>query len=152
MADVTLKVNGKDMVVASPSATLQFVLRDDLGLTGTKFGCGRAQCGCCTVLLNGQPVRSCVTPVSAAVGKEVTTIEGIAPEGTVHALQQAWIDAQAPQCGYCQSGQIMEAVALLQQTPRPSEDEIRKALEGHLCRCGTYNRIVAAVQLASQRI
>ncbi len=150
MADVMLKVNGKEMTVPSSTAMLQFALRDDLGLTGTKFGCGQAQCGCCTVLLDGQPVRSCVTPVAAAVGKVITTIEGIAPPGGLHPLQRAWVEVQAPQCGYCQSGQIMEAYALLQRTPKPSEDQIRQALEGHLCRCGTYNRIVAAVKRASE--
>ena len=151
MADVTFKVNGKEMTVSSPGATLQFALRDDLGLTGTKFGCGRAQCGCCTVLLDGQAIRSCVTPLSSVAGREVTTIEGIAPEGATHPLQDAWVEVQAPQCGYCQSGQIMEAVALLRQTPKPSDDQIREALDGHLCRCGTYNRIFAAVKLASER-
>src|SRR5262249_2199514 len=106
-----------------------------------------------TVLLDGQPVRSCVTPVTSAVGKEITTIEGLAPSpDTLHPLQQAWIDVQAPQCGYCQPGQIMEAAALLQTNPAPSEDQIRQALAGHICRCGTYNRIVQAVQLAASRM
>jgi isoquinoline 1-oxidoreductase alpha subunit len=152
MVQVTLKVNGQERTFDSSNATLQFALRDDLALTGTKFGCGAAQCGCCTVLLDGQPVRSCVTPLSTAAGREVTTIEGIAPPNGLHPLQQAWIDAQAPQCGYCQSGQIMEAYALLQRTPKPTEQQIRQALDGHLCRCGTYNRILAAVQLAAQRM
>ena len=154
MATITLKVNGQERTVPADLAyPLQFALRDDLGLTGTKFGCGMAQCGCCTVLLDGQPVRSCVTPVTSAVGKEITTIEGLAPSpDTLHPLQQAWIDVQAPQCGYCQSGQIMEAAALLQANPAPSEDQIRQALAGHICRCGTYNRIVQAVQLAASRM
>jgi isoquinoline 1-oxidoreductase alpha subunit len=154
MATITLKVNGQERTVPADLADpLQFALRDDLGLTGTKFGCGMAQCGCCTVLLDGQPVRSCVTPVTSAVGKEITTIEGLAPSpDTLHPLQQAWIDVQAPQCGYCQSGQIMEAAALLQANPAPSEDQIRQALAGHICRCGTYNRIVQAVQLAAGRM
>jgi isoquinoline 1-oxidoreductase alpha subunit len=154
MATITLKVNGQARSVPADLAyPLQFALRDDLGLTGTKFGCGMAQCGCCTVLLDGQPVRSCVTPVTSAVGKEITTIEGLAPSpDTLHPLQQAWIDVQAPQCGYCQSGQIMEAAALLQANPAPSEDQIRQALAGHICRCGTYNRIVQAVQLAASRM
>ena len=150
---IALTVNGKQYTVpAGPGITLQFALRDDVGLTGTKFGCGAAQCGCCTVLLDGQPVRSCVTPASAAAGREVMTIEGLGTSEQPHPLQQAWIEAQAPQCGYCQSGQLMEAAALLKRNPRPSEQEIREALEGHLCRCGTYNRIVQAVQIASQRM
>jgi len=153
VAGATLKVNGKDYSLPVVNGvTLQFALRDDLGLTGTKFGCGLAQCGCCTVLLDGQPVRSCITQLTDAIGKEVTTIEGIAKGDVLHPLQQAWIDTQVPQCGYCQSGQIMESFALLQQTPNPSEAEIRQALHGHICRCGTYNRIVKAVQLASSRM
>ena len=123
-----------------------------MGLTGTKFGCGMAQCGCCTVLLDGEPIRSCVTPVIAAIGRNVQTIEGLGTPDQPHALQQAWVDAQAPQCGYCQPGQLMEAAALLRRNPSPSEQEIRDALEGHLCRCGTYNRIVQAVQLAAERM
>ena len=153
MASVQLRVNGQDCTVQADGDTmLQFALRDDLDLTGTKFGCGAAQCGCCTVHLDGQPVRSCVTPVAAAVGKEITTIEGLASPDALHPLQQAWIDAQAPQCGYCQSGQIMEAAALLKANPAPSEQQIREALAGHICRCGTYNRIVQAVQLAASRM
>ena len=159
MATVTLRVNGQDRLVpADGNGMLQFALRDDLGLTGTKFGCGQAQCGCCTVLMDGRPVRSCVTSVTAAVGKDITTIEGLSSLGSqgspggLHPLQQAWIDVQVPQCGYCQSGQLMEAAALLQTNPSPSEDEIRQALNGHICRCGTYNRIVQAVQLAAARM
>jgi isoquinoline 1-oxidoreductase alpha subunit len=153
MASVQLRVNGQDRTVQADGNTmLQFALRDDLDLTGTKFGCGAAQCGCCTVHLDRQPVRSCVTPVAAAVGKEITTIEGLASPDALHPLQQAWIDAQAPQCGYCQSGQIMEAAALLKANPAPSEQQIREALAGHICRCGTYNRIVQAVQLAASRM
>jgi isoquinoline 1-oxidoreductase subunit alpha len=153
MASVQLRVNGQDRTVqAEGNTVLQFALRDDLDLTGTKFGCGAAECGCCTVHLDGQPVRSCVTPVAAAVGKEITTIEGLAPPDALHPLQQAWIDVQAPQCGYCQSGQIMEAAALLKANPAPSEQQIREALAGHICRCGTYNRIVQAVQLAASRM
>jgi len=128
-----------------------YVLRDDLGLTGTKFGCGAAQCGACTVHLDGVPVRSCITPVSAATGAKITTVEGLAVGGTLSPLQQAWIDEQAPQCGYCQSGQLMEATALLAANPHSSEAEIREAMNGHLCRCGTYNRIVKAIQLAATR-
>ena len=150
---ITLRVNGQPYTVpAGPGITLQFALRDDLGLTGTKFGCGMAQCGCCTVLLDGAPVRSCITPASAAIGRDVQTIEGLGTPDKPHPLQQAWIDMQVPQCGYCQPGQIIEAAALLQRNPHPSEQEIRDALEGHLCRCGTYNRIVQAVQLAAQRM
>ena len=152
MVDITMKVNGQERTFQSSSATLQFALRDELGLTGTKFGCGAAQCGCCTVLLDGQAVRSCVTPASAAIGRNVQTIEGLGTPDAPHPLQQAWIDAQAPQCGYCQPGQLMEAAALLQRNPSPSEQEIKDALEGHLCRCGTYNRIVQAVQLAAERM
>jgi aerobic-type carbon monoxide dehydrogenase small subunit (CoxS/CutS family) len=153
MDSITLKVNGKDYTVpAAPGITLQFALRDDMGLTGTKFGCGMAQCGCCTVLLDGEPIRSCVTPASAAIGRTVQTIEGLGTPDAPHPLQQAWIDAQAPQCGYCQPGQLMEASALLQRNPKPSEQEIKDALNGHLCRCGTYSRIIQAVQLAAQRM
>jgi aerobic-type carbon monoxide dehydrogenase small subunit (CoxS/CutS family) len=153
MTAFTLRVNGQDLSVATDgNATLQFALRDDLGLTGTKFGCGVGQCGCCTVLVDGRPMRSCVTPVSSVVGKEITTIEGLGTADSLHPLQQAWIDAQAPQCGYCQPGQIMEAAALLRSNPAPSEQDIRQALAGHLCRCGTYNRIVQAVQLAAGRM
>jgi aerobic-type carbon monoxide dehydrogenase small subunit (CoxS/CutS family) len=153
MPTVTLRINGQDLSVpANSNATLQFALRDDLGLTGTKFGCGVGQCGCCTVLLDGQPTRSCMTQVASVVGKSIMTIEGLGTPDNLHPLQQAWIDAQAPQCGYCQPGQIMEAAALLQQNTAPSEQAIRQALSGHLCRCGTYNRIVQAVQIAAGRM
>jgi isoquinoline 1-oxidoreductase alpha subunit len=153
MTTLTLRVNGQDMVLPeNGNATLQFALRDDLGLTGTKFGCGAGQCGCCTVLVDGQAVMSCQTAVTSVVGKNITTIEGLGTPDNLHPLQQAWIDAQAPQCGYCQSGQIVEASALLQRNPSPSEADIRQALNGHLCRCGTYNRIVQAVQLAATRM
>jgi isoquinoline 1-oxidoreductase alpha subunit len=149
----TLRVNGQDLVLPDDAnSTLQFALRDDLGLTGTKFGCGMGQCGACTVLIDGQPARSCRTQVSEAIGKNITTIEGLAGPAGLHPLQQAWIDAQAPQCGYCQPGQIMEAAGLLARNAAPSEQEIRQALAGHLCRCGTYNRIVQAVQLAAGRM
>jgi isoquinoline 1-oxidoreductase alpha subunit len=152
MASTTLKVNGTDYAVdVDGNVSLQFVLRDYIGLTGTKFGCGMSQCGACTVHLDGAPVRSCVTPVSAAVGKEVTTIEGLAQNGQLHPVQQAWIEMQVPQCGYCQSGQIMEAVAFLKTTPNPTEGQIKDAMKGHLCRCGTYSRIVQAVQLAAKK-
>jgi isoquinoline 1-oxidoreductase alpha subunit len=143
----TLNVNGKEYTIPNGgNAILLYVLRDDLGLTGTKFGCGMAQCGACTVHLNGAPVRACVTPVSQAIGAQITTVEGLAAGGKLHPLQQAWIDQQVPQCGYCQSGQLMEAAAFLAKNPKPSEQEIRTAMDGHLCRCGTYNRIVKAIQ------
>lgn len=147
----TLNVNGKDYPLPADSNTLLlYVLRDDLGLTGTKFGCGMAQCGACTVHLDGEPVRACIMPVAAAIGAKVTTIEGLAAGGRLARLQQAWIDEQVPQCGYCQSGQLMEAAALLEANPNPSETEIRQAMNGHLCRCGTYNRIVKAIQAAAR--
>lgn len=153
MASAKIVVNGKDYTVpVVEGVTLQFALRDDLGLTGTKFGCGMAECGCCTVLIDGAPVRSCITMVTDVIGKEITTIEGLAKGGVLHPLQQAWIELQVPQCGYCQSGQLMEAAALLSRNPRPSEQEIRQAMQGHICRCGTYNRIVKAIQLAASRM
>ncbi len=150
MANTRLNINGKDYdAPVDGNAILLYVLRDDLGLTGTKFGCGLAQCGACTVHLDGAPVRSCITPVSAAAGTQITTVEGLAVGGKLSPLQQAWIDEQVPQCGYCQSGQLMEATALLKANPHPSEGEIREAMNGHLCRCGTYNRIVKAIQSAA---
>jgi isoquinoline 1-oxidoreductase alpha subunit len=149
----TLNVNGKDYPLPADGNTLLlYVLRDDLGLTGTKFGCGMAQCGACTVHLDGKPVRACITPVAQAMGTRVMTIEGLAADGRLTPLQQAWIDEQVPQCGYCQSGQLMEAAALLKANPNPSEAEIREALKGHLCRCGTYNRIVKAIQTAAGKL
>lgn len=153
MASVTISVNGKSYdVPADGNISLQMALRNIIGLTGTKFGCGMSQCGACTVHVDGSPVRSCVTPVTSVVGKEITTIEGLAQDGKLHPVQQAWIDVQVPQCGYCQSGQIMEAVALLKDNPKPSEDEIRQAMNGHICRCGTYSRIITAIQLASSKM
>ncbi|MBV8085146.1 MAG: (2Fe-2S)-binding protein [Chloroflexi bacterium] len=147
---VTLNINGKDVSVnADPSDTLQLVLRDDLGMTGTKFGCGLGQCGACSVILDGKAVRSCQTRVQDAVGKKVMTIEGLAVNGTLHPVQQAWLDMQVPQCGYCQSGQIMEAVAFLSANPKPTEADVRQAMAGHLCRCGTYNHITAAILKAA---
>jgi isoquinoline 1-oxidoreductase subunit alpha len=143
----TLNINGKEYTLPEGgNAILLYALRDDLGLTGTKFGCGMAQCGACTVHLDGAAVRACVTPVTQAIGAKITTIEGLAAGGKLHPLQQAWIDQQAPQCGYCQSGQLMEAAAFLAKNPKPNELEIRTAMDGHLCRCGTYNRIVKAIQ------
>ena len=147
---VTLKINGTDHEVDVDQRTpLLWVIREQCGLTGTKFGCGISQCGACTVLLNGKPVRSCMVPVSAAANLEITTIEGIALHNEkLHVVQQAWIDEQTPQCGYCQSGQIMSAVALLNTNPSPSDEEIDRAMMGNICRCGTYPRIKSAIKHA----
>ena len=143
----TLNVNGKDVSVeAAPDTPLLWVLRDELGMTGTKYGCGIAQCGACTVHLNGQPQRSCQTPVGALAGVKITTIEGL---GGAHPVQAAWIKHDVPQCGYCQSGQIMSAVALLAKTPKPTDADIDQAMSGNLCRCGTYQRIRAAIKDAA---
>ncbi len=148
----TLNINGTDQTVDIDENTpLLWALRSDLGMTGTKFGCGLSQCGACTVHLDGVAARSCVTPISAAAGKQITTIEGLAQGGTLSNLQQAWIEVQAPQCGYCQSGQLMAASALLAANPNPSDDEIVEAMQGNLCRCGTYNRIFQAIKLAASR-
>ena len=147
---VTLNINGKDVSVnADPGDTLQLVLRDDLGMTGTKFGCGVGQCGACSVILDGKAVRSCQTKISDAVGHKVMTIEGLAQGDKLHTVQQAWVDMQVPQCGYCQSGQIMEAVAFLAVNPKPTEAQVRDAMSGHLCRCGTYDHITAAILKAA---
>ncbi len=145
-----LIVNGKNREVkADPSTPLLWVLREDLELTGTKFGCGMALCGACTVHLDGQPIRSCSTPISAAVGKKVTTIEAIGATATGKKVQQAWQKIDVPQCGYCQSGQIMAAVALLQAKPKPTDADIDAAMSGNICRCGTYPRIRAAIHQAA---
>jgi isoquinoline 1-oxidoreductase alpha subunit len=145
-----LTVNGSEHEVSAPAdMPLLWVLRDLLGLTGTKYGCGMARCGACTVHLDGQPRRSCVLPVAAAAGKSVTTIEGICAAGT-HPVQRAWIEIDVVQCGYCQPGQIMAAAGLLRATPRPSDAEIDAALSGNICRCGTYQRIRAAVHRAAE--
>ncbi|MFT7131181.1 MAG: isoquinoline 1-oxidoreductase alpha subunit [Gammaproteobacteria bacterium] len=144
---ITLKVNGKEHTVDVAADTpLLWVIRETLALTGTKFGCGIAQCGACTVHLNGQPIRSCVTPVAAAEGAAITTIEGLGSEESLHPVQEAWIAEQVPQCGYCQSGQIMSAVALLNKSPNPSDLEIDAAMSGNVCRCGMYGRIKRAIQ------
>ncbi|MCR9015403.1 (2Fe-2S)-binding protein [Aquiflexum gelatinilyticum] len=147
----SLTINGKEYKVDAPEGIpLLWVIREQCGLTGTKFGCGIAQCGACTVHLDGQPVRSCVTPAISAEGKNITTIEGIAPEkNTLHIVQEAWIEEQTPQCGYCQSGQIMSAVALLNENPSPSDEEIDAAMSGNICRCGMYGRIKSAIHRAS---
>ncbi len=142
-----LKINGKKQKVdVDPSKGLLYVLRDDLFLTGSKYGCGEGQCGACTVLLNGVPVRSCITPVSSAAGKEVTTIEGLEKEGQLHAVQEAFLAENAFQCGYCTSGMILAAVGLLEKNPNPSRREIVRSMQGNICRCGTYPRIIAAIE------
>ena len=138
-------------VDADPQTPLLWVIRDHVGLTGTKFSCGIGQCGACTVHLDGKPIRSCGTPVSAAVGKQVTTIEGLAPEAS-HPLQKAWIAEQVPQCGYCQSGQIMQAAALLARNKKPTREQIVTHMNGNICRCGTYPRIVRAIERAAKEV
>ena len=135
-----------------PNSLLLWILRDELELTGSKYGCGEGHCGACTVLIDGAPVRSCITRVSKVEGKEITTIEGLAQNGRLHPLQEAFIQADAMQCGYCTPGMILSGVGLLKKTPHPSEPDIRRALEGNLCRCGTYPRIVAAMQIAEKAI
>ena len=143
---ISLRVNGATHVVdVEPSTPLLYVLRNDLNLRGPHFGCGLAQCGACTVIVDGVAMRSCVTPASAATG-EITTLEGLSKNGKLHPLQQAWIDEQVPQCGYCQNGQIMTAKALLDKNPHPTDAEIRDGMEGILCRCMTYYRIQAAIK------
>jgi isoquinoline 1-oxidoreductase alpha subunit len=145
-----LRVNGVERELeADPEMPLLWALRDLLGLTGTKYGCGQALCGACTVHLDGQVVRACVTPVRRAEGREVTTIEGLSPAGD-HPLQRAWVDLGVPQCGFCQAGQIMTAAALLREHPHPSDEQIDRSLAGNLCRCGTYVRIRSAVKQAAQ--
>lgn len=146
---INLKVNGKEHALdLSPDVPLLWALREALGLTGTKFGCGMAQCGACTVHLNGQAVRSCVTPLGRAAGQEVVTIEGLSAAGD-HPLQQAWVAEDVPQCGYCQSGQIMSAAVLLRECPNPTDSDIDAAMAGNICRCGTYQRIRKAIHRAA---
>ncbi len=152
MANLSLRVNGRDHSVdIPPDMPLLWALRDVLGLTGTKFGCGMALCGACTVHLEGQPVRSCVTPVSAVKGREITTIEGLASRAGDF-LQKAWIAEEVPQCGYCQSGQLMAAAALLATKPRPTDADIDRAMSGIICRCGTYDRVRRAIHRAVQEV
>lgn len=139
-------------VTASEDTPLLWALRDHLGMTGTKFGCGMALCGACTVHIDGQPVRACVTPLSAVAGKKIVTIEGVDQTPTGKAVQEAWLALNVPQCGYCQTGQIMSAAALLAATPNPSDEEIDTAMSGNLCRCGTYTRIRAAIHLAASQL
>ena len=150
---ITLTVNGKShSVSAEPETALLYVLRNDLKLKGARFGCGLGQCGACTVLVDGKPVQSCDFPLSAAVGKVIITIEGLAPDGELHPLQAAFIAEQAAQCGYCITGIIMAAKALLDANPRPADAEIRSALKGNLCRCGTHQRILNAIKRAAREI
>ncbi len=152
---ITLTVNGKAVEVddSDPATPLLWVLRDTLDLVGTKYGCGVGQCGACTVHINNVPMRSCSTPISAAAGQQITTIEGLAKEdGTLTAVQKAWIDLDVAQCGYCQAGQIMTATALLRKNPKPTDEQINTAMFGNLCRCGTYIRIKQAINAASEAI
>jgi aerobic-type carbon monoxide dehydrogenase small subunit (CoxS/CutS family) len=151
MSTITLNVNGKPHVVeVEPSTPLLYVLRNDLGLQGPRFGCGLGQCGACTVIIKGEAVRSCIRPVSGVRGAEVTTLEGLAKDGMLHPLQRAWIDEQVPQCGFCQNGQILTAKVLLDRNPHPSDAEIRQAMAGTLCRCMTYYRVQAAIKRAAK--
>ncbi len=146
----TLNVNGKKMTVdVDSTVSLLSVLRNDLNLTGSKYGCGEGQCGACTVLLDAQPIRSCTTQVGRAAGKQIVTIEGLEKDGKLHPLQEAFIKADAMQCAYCTSGMIMSASALLSKNPKPSKDDIVSGMNGNICRCGTYQRIIEAIQMAS---
>ncbi|HEX2545946.1 MAG TPA: (2Fe-2S)-binding protein [Ramlibacter sp.] len=150
MSNQSVTVNGKTAVVdADPATPLLWVIREHLQLTGTKFGCGIASCGACTVHVDGEAVRSCVTPIAAVQGKKVTTIEGLSPDGN-HPLQKAWVVEQVPQCGYCQSGQIMQAATLLAKNKAPTKDQIVRHMDGNICRCGTYQRIVKAIERAAK--
>lgn len=146
---IEFRLNNKKVKAdADPDMPLLWVLRDEIGLTGPKFGCGQALCGACTVHLNGEAIRSCVTPVASVAGQNITTIEGLSSDGS-HPLQQAWVEQKVPQCGYCQCGQIMSAAALLSKNPNPSDADIDEAMAGNLCRCGTYHRIRAAIKSAA---
>lgn len=152
MSKITLKVNGSPHTVdVEPATPLLYILRNDIGLQGPRFGCGLGQCGACTVIVNGNAIRSCITPVSA-VKSEITTLEGLATQGKLHPLQQAWIDEQVPQCGFCQNGQIMTAKAMLDKIPNPSDAQIREAMNTTLCRCMTYYRVQAAIKRAAKTI
>ena len=151
MANFTLRINGAARTGdVEPATPLLYVLRNDLGLQGPRFGCGLGQCGACTVIIGGQAVRSCIRPVSSVQGAEVTTLEGLSKDGKLHPLQQAWIDEQVPACGFCQNGQIMTAKVLLDRTPSPTDAQIRQGMAGTLCRCMTYYRIHAAIKRASK--
>ena len=150
---ITLKINGQQHSLdVEAEMPLLWAIRNEIGLTGTKYGCGIAQCGACTVLMDGKAVRSCSLPVSSALGKNITTIEGLAEGGTLTKVQQAWIAEDVPQCGYCQSGQIMSATALLIRTPNPDESDIDAAMAGNICRCGTYVRIRRAIKRAAGKV
>ncbi|WP_420387519.1 (2Fe-2S)-binding protein [Roseivirga sp.] len=152
MPKYNLKINNKSYTVeAEPQTPLLWVIRDEVGLTGTKYGCGIAQCGACTVHLNGSAVRSCSLPVSAIANQEIITIEGLSNDNS-HPVQKAWLEVQTPQCGYCQSGQIMSAAALLNSNPNPNDEQIDQAMSGNICRCGTYHRIRKAIHVASNEI
>lgn len=147
---IQLKVNGKPQSFqGDPEMPLLWYLRDVLGLTGTKFGCGASLCGACTVHRNGTAIRSCITPMNTVSGAEITTIEGVAQGGQLHPVQKAWVEANVPQCGYCQSGQIMQAISLLSKTPKPTDEQIDDGMQGNICRCGTYQRIRAAIKAAA---
>lgn len=149
---VSIDINGKRENFDVPGETpLLWVLRDELGLTGTKFGCGLALCGACTVHVDGQPARSCITPISVVAGKKIVTIEAVGADAVGQAVQAAWIDIGVPQCGYCQAGQIMSATALLRSTPHPTDAQIDEAMDGNICRCGTYTRIRAAIKQAAAK-
>ncbi len=151
MSEITFRVNGTTRTVdIDPATPLLYVLRNDFELQGPRFGCGLGQCGACTVIIRGAAVRSCITAASAVQGAEITTLEGLVQDGTLHPVQQAWIEEQVPQCGFCQNGQIMTAKALLDQNPDPSDAEIRQGMNGNLCRCLTYYRIQAAVKRAAR--
>ncbi|RLD29726.1 MAG: (2Fe-2S)-binding protein [Bacteroidetes bacterium] len=150
MTELSINVNGQSQVVnVDPTTPVLWVLREHLGLTGTKYGCGKAICGSCTIHLNGTPIRACITPVAACTSGKITTIEGLS-ENNNHPVQKAWVEAQAPQCGYCQSGQIMQAVSLLKNNTNPTREEIKSYLSGNLCRCAAYMRIINAVEIASK--
>jgi aerobic-type carbon monoxide dehydrogenase small subunit (CoxS/CutS family) len=150
LAELTLTVNGRDHALdVPPDMPVLWAIRDLIGLTGTKYGCGIAQCGACTVLLDGEPVRSCTLPVSAAQGRRITTIEGLSADGD-HPVQRAWTLEQVPQCGYCQSGQVLSAAALLQGNRGPTDEDIDRAMSGNICRCGTYDRIRSAIHRAAR--
>lgn len=150
---IDIKLNGEALSLdAEPNMPILYAIRDLAQLTGTKFGCGMGLCGACTVHLDGQPIRSCVTPLSAALDKELTTVEGLSGDTKLHPVQQAWLDHKVPQCGYCQAGQMMSAVALLERTPSPTDDDIDSAMQGNICRCGTYPRIKKAIKQAASTI
>lgn len=153
MSKITLNVNGRPHAVeVEPSVPLLYVLRNDLGLRGPHFGCGLGQCGACTVIIKGEAVRSCVRAVSTVQGADITTLEGLARDGKLHPLQQAWIDEQVPQCGFCQNGQMLTAKVLLDRNPHPTDADIRQAMQGTLCRCMTYYRIQAAIKRAAKEM